>query len=152
MRVIESEIDEQVVSSGWTTAIAILMIVLGIIALAQPAAGIAFPFLCQRCFNLTIWLDIHLCWNYSNCLCLSIKRCRSSYWEADSRFVVFPIWNFRGSKSAWRGACLDISLGYYHLYARYNSSGVGVRGASRREASPYGESHFKCAGFHLTGD
>ncbi|MHC5860812.1 HdeD family acid-resistance protein [Nostoc sp.] len=44
MRTIEPEIDEQVVSSGWTTAIAILMIVLGIIALAQPAAGIAFPF------------------------------------------------------------------------------------------------------------
>ncbi|AFY35978.1 HdeD family acid-resistance protein [Calothrix sp. PCC 7507] len=43
MRVIEPEIDEQVVSSGWTTAIplvavgiAILMIVLGIIAIAFP--------------------------------------------------------------------------------------------------------------------
>jgi uncharacterized membrane protein HdeD (DUF308 family) len=36
MRIIESEIDEQVVSSGWTTAIAILMIVLGIIAIAFP--------------------------------------------------------------------------------------------------------------------
>ncbi|PAX59532.1 HdeD family acid-resistance protein [Brunnivagina elsteri] len=38
MRVIEPEIDEQVISSGWTTAIAVLMIILGIIA-------IAFPFL-----------------------------------------------------------------------------------------------------------
>lgn len=36
MRVIEPEIDEQVVSSGWTTAIAILMILLGIIAIAFP--------------------------------------------------------------------------------------------------------------------
>lgn len=36
MKVIESEVDEQVVSSGWTTAIAILMIVLGIIAIAFP--------------------------------------------------------------------------------------------------------------------
>jgi uncharacterized membrane protein HdeD (DUF308 family) len=36
MRVIEPEIDEQVFSSGWTTAIAILMIVLGIIAIAFP--------------------------------------------------------------------------------------------------------------------
>ncbi|MEH1855480.1 MAG: DUF308 domain-containing protein [Nostoc sp.] len=44
MRTIEPETDEQIVSSGWTTAIAVLMILLGIIALAQPAAGIAFPF------------------------------------------------------------------------------------------------------------
>jgi uncharacterized membrane protein HdeD (DUF308 family) len=36
MRVIEPEIDEQVVSSKWTNAIAILMIVLGIIAIAFP--------------------------------------------------------------------------------------------------------------------
>ncbi|MEH2055964.1 MAG: DUF308 domain-containing protein [Nostoc sp.] len=36
MRVIEFETDEQVVSSGWTTAIAILVIVLGIIAIAFP--------------------------------------------------------------------------------------------------------------------
>ncbi|OYD95751.1 hypothetical protein CDG76_12540 [Nostoc sp. 'Peltigera membranacea cyanobiont' 210A] len=36
MRVIEPKTDEQVVSSGWTTAIAILMIVLGIIAIAFP--------------------------------------------------------------------------------------------------------------------
>ena len=32
VRVIEPEIDEQVINSGWTTAIAVLMIVLGIIA------------------------------------------------------------------------------------------------------------------------
>jgi uncharacterized membrane protein HdeD (DUF308 family) len=36
MRTIEPKIDEQVVSSGWTTAIAILMILLGIIAIAFP--------------------------------------------------------------------------------------------------------------------
>ncbi|MEH1804361.1 HdeD family acid-resistance protein [Nostoc sp.] len=36
MRTIEPETDEQVVSSGWTTAIAILMILLGIIAIAFP--------------------------------------------------------------------------------------------------------------------
>jgi uncharacterized membrane protein HdeD (DUF308 family) len=42
MRVIEPEIDEQVVSSRWTTAIAILMIVLGIIAIVFPFfAGVA---------------------------------------------------------------------------------------------------------------
>jgi uncharacterized membrane protein HdeD (DUF308 family) len=59
MRVIESEIDEQVVSSGWTTAIAILMIVLGIIALAQPAAGIAFPFFASVASTLMFgWIFI----------------------------------------------------------------------------------------------
>lgn len=36
MRVIEPEIDEQVVSSRWTTAIAVLMIVFGIIAIVFP--------------------------------------------------------------------------------------------------------------------
>ncbi len=36
MRTIEPETDEQVVSSGWTTAIAILMILLGISAIAFP--------------------------------------------------------------------------------------------------------------------
>jgi len=36
MRIIESETEEQIVSSGWTTAIAVLMIVLGIIAIAFP--------------------------------------------------------------------------------------------------------------------
>ena len=32
MRVIEPEIDEQVINSGWTTTLAVLMIVLGITA------------------------------------------------------------------------------------------------------------------------
>lgn len=36
MRITESEIDEQVVSSKWTTTIAVLMIVLGIIAIVFP--------------------------------------------------------------------------------------------------------------------
>ncbi len=36
MRVIKSETDRQVINSGWTTGIAILMIVLGIIAIAFP--------------------------------------------------------------------------------------------------------------------
>ncbi len=59
MRVIESEIDEQVVSSRWTTAIAILMIVLGIIAQAQPAAGIAFPFFASVASTLLFgWIFI----------------------------------------------------------------------------------------------
>jgi uncharacterized membrane protein HdeD (DUF308 family) len=59
MRVIEPEIDEQVVSSGWTNAIAILMIVLGIIALAQPAAGIAFPFFASVASTLMFgWIFI----------------------------------------------------------------------------------------------
>ncbi|WP_292793308.1 hypothetical protein [Nostoc sp. NMS7] len=72
MRTIEPEIDEQVVSSGWTTAIAVLMILLGIIALAQPAAGIAFPFFASVASTLVFGL----CRNYSNRLCLSIERCR----------------------------------------------------------------------------
>ncbi len=36
MRVTEHETDEQVVSSGWTTTIAVLMILLGIMAIAFP--------------------------------------------------------------------------------------------------------------------
>ncbi len=52
MRVIEPEIDDQVVSSGWTTAIAVLMIVLGLIA-------IAFPFLVSVASSLVLgWIFI----------------------------------------------------------------------------------------------
>lgn len=36
MRITEPRIDEQVVSSKWTTTIAVLMIVLGIIAIVFP--------------------------------------------------------------------------------------------------------------------
>ena len=36
MKVIEPEIDEQFINSGWTTTIAVLMIVLGIIAITFP--------------------------------------------------------------------------------------------------------------------
>lgn len=50
MRVIESETDEQISSSGWTNAIAILMIVLGFIA-------IAFPFFATVATTLTFgWI------------------------------------------------------------------------------------------------
>jgi uncharacterized membrane protein HdeD (DUF308 family) len=61
MRVIESEVDEQVVSSGWTTAIPLVAvgIVLGVIALAQPAAGIVFPFFASVASTLLFgWIFI----------------------------------------------------------------------------------------------
>jgi hypothetical protein len=81
MRVIEPEIDEQVVSSGWTNAIAILMIVLGIIA-------IVFPF-----------------------------------------FAGVAIWNFSSGKSICRGACPDVSVGYYYFCARRDLSVNGISNA-----------------------
>ena len=50
MRVIDSKADEQIYSSGWTNAIAVLMIVLGFIA-------IAFPFFATVATTLTFgWI------------------------------------------------------------------------------------------------
>ncbi len=54
MRTIEPETDEQVVSSGWTTAIAILMILLGI-------SAIAFPFFASVASTLVFgWVFISI--------------------------------------------------------------------------------------------
>lgn len=56
MRVTDPETSEQSINSGWLTAIAVLMIVLGIIY-------DCVSLLCYSCFNLSVWLGVDHCWN-----------------------------------------------------------------------------------------
>ncbi|WP_203225951.1 HdeD family acid-resistance protein [Calothrix sp. PCC 6303] len=140
MRVIEPEIDEQVVSSGWTTAIplvavgiAILMIVLGIIAIVFPFfAGVASTLLFGWIFIFAGITQIAYAFQSRGAGKVIGKLILGLLYLLSGIFLVVN--PFQG-----------VSVGYYHFCARPDSSGVG-------EASPYGESHFKCAGFHLTGD
>lgn len=114
MRVTEPETDEQVIKSGWTTTIAVLMVVLGIIA-------IMFPFFATVASTLVFgWIFIFV--GITQIVYAFQSRGAGQVALKLILGLLYPGWNFCGGKSARRGACLHVSIGHYHFCARHHSS------------------------------
>ena len=121
MRVTEREIDEQVVSSRWTTAIAVVTIVLGMIA-------IAFPFFASVASTLVLgWIFI-----FAGIAQIVYAFQSRGAGQVAWKLILGCLYLFspRVGKATRRRTCLHAGAGRYHFCARHHSSGDRISNAS----------------------